>query len=65
MSKLKTYCVTFEATQHIRIELKARSEEAAIRKAEHLWCEVDSSAPRFDQFGGDAFHGEWAEEVSQ
>jgi hypothetical protein len=65
MSKLKTYSVVFASTQHMRIELKARSEEAAIRKAEHLWCEVDSDDPRFEQFGGDAFHDEWAEEASQ
>ena len=64
MSRLKTYRVTFTQTSHMRIELRARSPEAAIAKAEHLYLEVDSDRSRdFECFGGDAFADADAEEV--
>jgi hypothetical protein len=63
MAKPKTYRVIFTATQWMRIELEARSEDAAIRKAERLWMEIDSNDPRFEQFGGEAFDDATAEEV--
>jgi len=63
MSKLKTYRVTFADTQHMRIELRARSPAAAIQAAERLYLRGDAAKDRFVQFGGDAFQSPDAEEV--
>ena len=64
MSRLKTYRVTFTQTSQMRIDLRASSPEKAIALAEHLYMDVDSADPRFVCFGGDAFDGADAVEVS-
>jgi hypothetical protein len=63
VSRLKAYRVTFTETRHMRIELKARSEDDAIARAERLWMEIDAEDPRFQCYGGDAFDYPEAEEV--
>ncbi len=63
MSKLRTYRVVFTDTRYMRIELKARSEAAAIRKAERLYLHGDPQDPRFEDWGGDAFTDPTADEV--
>ena len=64
MPKLKTYRVTFSDTRHMRIDLRARSEDEAITKAERLWMEIDFEDPGFQCYGGDAFDNANAEEVT-
>ncbi len=61
--KLKLFRVIFTDTRHMRIELEARSPAAAIKAAELLYIEGQPNDPRFQDFGGDAFHDADAEEV--
>lgn len=63
MSKLKTYRVIFTDTRYMRIELEARSPSAAIKKAERLYLHGDPQDPRFEDWGGEAFHDPEASEV--
>ena len=63
MRKLKTYRVVFTDTRYMRIELKARSATAAIKKAERLYLNGDPHDDRFVDWGGDAFHDADADEV--
>jgi hypothetical protein len=63
MSKLKTYRVIFTDTRYMRIELKARSANAAIKTAEQLYLHGEPQDPRFEDWGGDAFHAPEADEV--
>ena len=51
MRKLKTYRVVFTDTRYMRIELKARSATAAIKKAERLYLNGDPHDDRFVDFG--------------
>ena len=60
----KTYRVIFTDTRHMRIDLPARSPDAAIRAAEKLYIDGDPGDERFQDFGGDAFHDATAKEVS-
>jgi hypothetical protein len=64
MTKLRTFRVLFTDTRHMRIDLRARSANAAIRAAERLYTEGDPADDRFVDFGGDAFHDADAEELT-
>ena len=59
----KRFRVVFTDTRHMRIELEARSPAAAIEAAERLYVEGDPTDERFQDFGGDAFHDAWTEDV--
>ena len=59
----KTFRVIFTDTRYMRIDLEARSPNAAIKAAERLYLEGAPDDPRFVDYGGEAFHDADAEEV--
>ncbi len=64
MSRLKTYAVTFTDARYMRVELKARSPDAAIRKAGRLYLDAEPGDGRFYNWNSDAFSDPEAEEIA-
>ena len=61
--RLKKFRVLFTDTRDMRIDLRARSANAAMSTAHRLYIHGNPNDSRFIDVGGDAFHDATAEEV--